>query len=163
MSHQSPKNISSEPPRIQHEIYSASDWLRALTENLWQIRTTSRKSGREGCEAPEPPLPLHPRPPLSCDLLYPKWEAINKESNFVFLPSAHYVPRCKSLAPRPELSKHDVWCIFPCTNSLKLLNLASHPSDLLNRQNQCSKYGSAPLFVLQTVRITFGNQWTVLR
>src|SRR5882762_2825264 len=99
MSQQSPKNISSEPLRIQHEIYSASNWLGTLTKNLWQIRTMSRKSGREGCKAPEPPLPLHPT--IVCDLLYPKWEAINKESNFIFLLSAHYVPRCKSIAPCP--------------------------------------------------------------
>lgn len=35
------------------------------------------KSDRECCEAPKPLIPLYP--PVSCDLLYPKWHAINKK------------------------------------------------------------------------------------
>jgi len=42
-----------------HEIYLASDWLAASPENLWQIRTTSRKSSKDGGEPPVPPPPLH--------------------------------------------------------------------------------------------------------
>jgi hypothetical protein len=74
----------------------------------------SRKSGREGCEAPEAPLPLHP--PVSCDLLHLKWEAINKESNFVSLFSAHYIPSCKSLSSHPRALQAQCMVIFP--NSL---------------------------------------------
>ena len=109
---QSLKNMSSEPPRIQHEIYLASDWLRGFPKNLWH-RTTNRMSGREGCKAPEAHLPLHP--PMSCDLLYPKWEAINKDSNFASLPSAQYVRSHKSLAPRPRALRE--WCMVTFVQS----------------------------------------------
>jgi hypothetical protein len=149
---ESPKNRSSEPPRIQHEIYSGSDWLGGFAENL----SASRKSGREGCEAPEPHLPLHP--PMSCDLLYPKWEAINKELNFASLPSAQYVRSHKSLAPCHRALQER--CTFiSCSHQLTiLLDLASHLSDLFNQQN----HRSAPRFVSHTIHITFRNLGTVL-
>src|ERR1700683_987539 len=100
--------------------------------------------------------------PVSCDPLYLNGMRSTKSqtSPLFLLPSM-------SLAVNPllhalKLSKHNSWCIFPCTNSLNLLNLAGHPLDLLNQQNQCSKYSLAPRFVSQTVCITFKNQGTVL-
>jgi hypothetical protein len=77
------KNRSSEPPRIQHEIYSGSDWLRGFPKNL----SESQKSGREGYKAPEPHLPLHP--PMLCDLLYPNGRRSTKSQtlHLFLLPS----------------------------------------------------------------------------
>jgi hypothetical protein len=56
-----------------------------------------------------------------------------------------------------ELSKHDYGTYFcAITNSLNLLNLASHPSDLLlNQQNKGSEYASAPRFVPHAFLIAF--------
>jgi len=52
-----------------------------------------------------------------------------------------------NLLPRPfKLPKLDL-CAYLCaviSNSLNLLNLVSRPVELLNRQSQCSTYGSAP-------------------
>ena len=158
MNQQSSKNISCEVFEIQHEIYSASDWLGGSPENSWQIRTTNRKSGIEECEAPECPLPLYP--PMSCDLLHPKWEAINKESNFVssFHPYVPYpyIPCLPSSCPQ-------FIAIF--VQSLILLSLACHLSETrtrpLNWQNQDSKHGLAPRVSSQTIGNTFGNPRTV--
>ena len=50
-------------------------------------------SDRECCEAPKPLIPLDP--PVSCDLLYPKWNSINKDLlNFTSLPSTRHVSNC---------------------------------------------------------------------
>ncbi len=42
-------------------------------------------------------------PPLSCDLC-PKWNTINKDLNFSYLPSTRYVSSCEYLAPCPQPS-----------------------------------------------------------
>src|SRR5882762_976626 len=60
-----------------------------------------------------------------------------------------------------NLSKRDL-CVYLCavitnTNSLNLLNLVSHPMEVLNQQIQCSTYGSTPQFVSHVVHITFRN------
>ena len=73
----------------------------------------------------KPPLPLHPL--VSGDLLYLKWEVINKELNFVSLPSAHHVPNYKSLASF-ELSKHNLWCVSPYSHELIKVTKSRKPS-----------------------------------
>jgi len=121
---ENPKKLIRRASEIQHEIYSASDWLGASPENLWWIRTTSWKSGKEGCEALEPPVPLHPQ--MSCDLLTRNGRRSTK-SRTSPLPSARDVPGGKSLACAFKLSKLDL-CMYPCaviSNSLNLLNLAT--------------------------------------
>src|SRR5882762_4302562 len=80
----------------------------------------------------------------------------------LFLPPA--MSLAANLLPRAfKLSKCDL-CVYLCafiTNSLNLLNLVSHPMEVLNRQIQCSTYGSTPRFVSHAVHITFRNTGTV--
>jgi hypothetical protein len=120
MNQQSSKNISCEVFKIQHEIYSASDWLGGSPENSWQIRTTNQKSGIEECEAPEYLLPLHP--PMSCDLLHPKWEVINKESNFV----SSFRPLCfVPIYPLLPLKLSAIYCNFRAVTNFTISRVPS--------------------------------------
>jgi hypothetical protein len=52
-------------------------------------------SDQECCEAPKPLIDIPLDPPVSCDLLYPKWNSINKDLlNFTSLPSTYHVSSC---------------------------------------------------------------------
>ena len=147
---ESPKNRSSEPPRIQHEIYSGSDWLGGFPENL----SASWKSGREGCEAPEPHLPLQCH--VICCTRNGRRSTKSQTLHLFLLPSMSVA--INILPHAIELSRNDV-CLFSCSHQLTiLLDLASHLSDLFNQQN----HHSAPRFVSHTIRITFRNLGTVL-
>jgi hypothetical protein len=107
-----PKNISGKPPRIQHEIYSTSDWLGASPENLWQIWTTSQKSSREGCEAPEPPLSRHLKHHVIC------WPEMGGDQQRVELRL--FLPPAISLSSPSTMQGHS--------------HLSNHPLCLLNQQ-----------------------------
>jgi hypothetical protein len=82
-------------------------------------------------------------PQVSCDLL-----TQNGRRSTLRVELRLFLPRTMSLAANIllrtfKLSKYNL-CVYFCaviSNSLNLINLASHPLNLLNRQNQCSTYG----------------------
>jgi hypothetical protein len=97
-------------------------------------------------------------------MLYPKREAINKESNFV----SSFRPPCSvtvplAINPLLTLKLSTIYGYFRAvTNSTKSREQSPGDSDLVNLQNLHSNHGLTPQIASQMVSITFGNPGTVL-
>jgi hypothetical protein len=150
------KNILSNPPRIQHEIYSTSDWLGTSPENLWWIRTLVW----ECYECQEPRIPLKPPalPHLSRDLLYRNGMRSTKSwTSRLFRPSSYKsLPTASpSQLHTPELSyipsrhwKLPIWCHTPIHSPIIWTCSWTHCSDHLLWQEWCSTHIPSRRFLL---------------
>jgi hypothetical protein len=79
-------------------------------------------------------------PPVSCDLLYPKWNSINKDLNFASLPST-YVSSCICVWS-PNIYLFILWTVIPWTLCLNHKN-AIYTQSLSHYRNHKSYWAIA--------------------